>query len=170
MEEIWGDIPGYVGKYQISKNTGEIISLNYNNTGKIHKLKPKINSKGYLEVKLSKKNKTKNFLVSTLYARTFLENKNFKDTVMFVSKDKTNISEENLKWAYFSERQHNAYNKGARKKGKPSNTKITYEGKKYKTYEQIRRKYNINKSTFEQRYYIRGWSLFEAIEIPVGRR
>ena len=169
MEEIWEDIPGYVGKYQISKNTGDIISLNYNNTGKAHKLKPKINKKGYLEVKLSKNNKTKNFLVSTLYARTFLENKNFKDTVMFVSKDKLNISEKNLKWAYFSERQHNAYNKGARKIGKPSYTKITYEGKKYKSYEQIRKEYGLNISTFEKRLYVYGWSLPEAIEVPVGR-
>lgn len=168
-EEIWKDIPGYYNKYQISSKNGKIRSLNYNNTHTVKELKPKINKKGYLEVKLSKNNKTKNFLVSTLYARTFLQNKNFKDTVMYLSNDKTNISAKNLKWAYFSERQHNAYNKGARKIGKPSNTKITFNGKKYKTYEQLRRDYNLSKNTFEQRYYVRSWSLYESIEIPIGR-
>ena len=68
MEEIWKDIEGYEGKYQVS-NMGNVRSLNYNNTGKPRNLKQKINRYGYNEVKLSKFNKTKNFLVSTLVAK-----------------------------------------------------------------------------------------------------
>ena len=169
MIEQWTDIEGYEGKYILS-NTGKVVSLNYNNTGKPRELKPKINQKGYLEVKLSRNNKTKNFLVSTLVGKHFLENKNFKDNIILKTKDKTKVSVDNLKWAYFSERQHNAYNKGSRKESKGTKTKITYNGKNYKSYEEIRRDYNINQNTFEQRYYIRGWSLKEAIEVPIGRR
>jgi hypothetical protein len=169
MEELWTEIPGYEGKYIISTE-GRIISVNYNNTGKPRELKYKINHAGYKEVKLSKNNKTKNFLVSTLVGKTFLPNKNFKDNVMIKSADKLDISVNNLKWAYYSERQHNAYNKGARKIGKTSKTRITFNGKNYKSYEEIRRKYKIDKNTFWQRFYVRGWSLQEAIEIPVGRR
>lgn len=54
MENIWEDIPGYEGKYQINKNTAEIISLNYNNTGKIrfrsqmNKVKDRLYKKGFV--------------------------------------------------------------------------------------------------------------------------
>lgn len=57
MEE-WTDIKGYEGKYIIS-NTGKVVSLNYNNTGKPKESKLKINKYGYNEVKLSKNNKAK---------------------------------------------------------------------------------------------------------------
>ena len=52
--EIWKDIEGYEGKYQVS-NTGKVKSLNYNNSGQEKKKKKKINRYGYNEVKLSKK-------------------------------------------------------------------------------------------------------------------
>ena len=48
--EIWKDILGYEGKYQVS-NTGKVRSMNYNNTGKIRELKLKLNKYGYYEVK-----------------------------------------------------------------------------------------------------------------------
>lgn len=169
MVEKWAYIPGYEGKYALSTE-GRVVSMNYNNTGKPKELKYKINHLGYKEVKLSKNNKTKNFLVSTLMGMTFLPNKNFKDNVIFKSKNKLDVSLKNLKWAYFSERQHNAYNKGSRKTGKATKTKITFNGKNYKNYEELRRAYKINKSTFEKRFYVNNWSIFEAIDVPVGRR
>lgn len=52
--EIWGDIKGFEGKYQVSTE-GNVRSLNYNNTGQIKNLKKKINKYGFAEVKLSKK-------------------------------------------------------------------------------------------------------------------
>ena len=55
-KEVWVDIIGYDGKYQLS-NTGKVRSMNYNNTGKIKELKKKLNkSSGCYEVKLSKNN------------------------------------------------------------------------------------------------------------------
>ena len=50
---MWIPIKGYEEKYIVS-DEGEIISLNYNNTGVPRKLKPKKNKQGYLEITLSK--------------------------------------------------------------------------------------------------------------------
>lgn len=169
MEEIWVDIMEYEGKYQVS-NTGKVRSLNYNNTGKIKELKLKVNKYGFLEVKLSKDNKTKDFMVARLVAEHFLPNPMFKEEVIHISKNKTDNSVENLKWAYHSESKHHMYNKGCRKIGKPTKTKITYNGKNYKTYSKIAKDNNINLKTFYNRLYNLNWNLWEALEVPIGRR
>lgn len=166
-EEIWKDIIGYEEKYQVSTE-GNIRSLNYNNTKQIKLLKPKINRYGFREVKLSKNNKTKNFLIMTLVAITFIPNPQFKDEVMHISNNKQDDRVSNLKWAYKSETKHNMYNKGCRKKGKASKTKITFNGKKYKSYTDIARDYKLNLPTFYKRFYLLNWNLYEAIEIPIG--
>lgn len=134
-------------------------------------LKQKINNKtGLCEVKLSKNNKTKDFMVARLVAEHFIPNPLFKDEVMHISINKLDNSIENLSWAYKSETKHNMYNKGSRKVGKPTYTKITYNGKNYKKYSQIAKDQNIGRSTFYKRLYKLNWSLYEAAEIPVGRR
>lgn len=165
MIEEWVDIIGYEGKYQVS-NTGKVRSLNYNNTGQIKELKQKLNRYGYYEVKLSKNNKTKDFMVGRLVAEHFIDNRNFKDKVIH-KKEVTNNSIENLEWAYNSEVMHNQYNTKKRK-GKSSKTKITYENKNYKRYIEIAREKGIKDKTFYNRLN-NGWSLFEALEIPVGK-
>lgn len=169
MEEIWVDIMGYEGKYQVS-NTGKVRSLNYNNTGKIKELKLKVNKFGFLEVKLSKNNKTKDFMVARLVAEHFIPNPLFKEEVMHISNNKLDCSTKNIKWAYHSEVKHNMYNKGCREKGKPTNTKITYKNKNYKNYTQIARDNNINLKTFYNRLYNLNWNLWEALEVPIGRK
>ena len=168
IKEIWKDIYGYEGKYQVS-NTGKVRSLNYNNTNIVKELKQKINRYGYMEVKLSKNNKTKDFMVGRLVAIHFIPNLNYKDEVMHISKDATDNSVENLKWAYYSETKHNMYNKGCRKTGKPTYTKITYKGKNYKNYISIARNEKMNIKTFFNRLYL-NWNLYEALEVPIGRR
>ena len=55
-EEIWKDIAGYEGKYQVS-NFGRVRSLNYLNTGRTELLKPKTYRGGYHCVSLSKDGK-----------------------------------------------------------------------------------------------------------------
>ena len=166
--EIWRDIIGYEGKYQVS-NTGKVRSLNYNNTHTIKELKQKVNRYGYMEVKLSKNNKTKDYMVGRLVAIHFIPNPNYKEEVIHISKDNKDNSVENLKWAYHSESKHHMYNKGSRKIGKPTYTKITYKGKNYKNYISIARSEGINIKTFFNRLYL-NWSIYEALEIPIGRR
>ena len=164
--KIWKDILGYEGKYQVS-NTGKVRSMNYNNTGKVKELKPKLNRYGYYEVKLSKNNITQNFLVGRLVAEHFIPNNNFKPKVIHIGDVRDN-SVENLKWAYESEAMHNQYN-SKKRKGKASKKVITYNGKSYKRYSEIAKELGINKNTFYKRMKL-GWSLYEALEIPIGRK
>ena len=164
--EIWKDIIGYNGKYQVS-NTGKVRSTNYNNTGKIQELKLKLNKYGYYEVKLSKNNVAKDYMVSRLVAEAFIPNLSLKPKVIHINNCKDN-SVQNLKWAYESEVMHNQYNNKHRK-GKSSNTVITYKNKNYKRYIDIAKDLGINRRTFYKRIYELNWSLYEALEIPVGR-
>lgn len=97
-KEIWRDIIGYEGKYQVS-NCGRVKSLNYHSTGKEKLLKEDINQRGYHRVTLFKDNKGKSFLVSRLVAYTFINfvpqaNKVYE--VNHKDEDKDNNSLDNL--------------------------------------------------------------------------
>lgn len=69
MKEIWKDIKGYEGLYQIS-NMGQVKSLNYRHTGREKILKPS-NQKGYLFVSLCKNGHKKNYLAHRLEYEAF---------------------------------------------------------------------------------------------------
>ena len=69
-EEIWKDIVGYEGLYQVS-NTGKIKSLNYNHTGREKILKQRLFNRGYLYVGLWKNGKQKYFSVHRLEYEAF---------------------------------------------------------------------------------------------------
>lgn len=166
MKERWKNIIGYDGKYQIS-NTGKVRSTNYNNTHTTRELKQKLNRYGYYEVKLSKNNKTKDFMVGRLVAEHFIPNPNFKPKVIHLSDPKDN-SVNNLMWVYESEAMHHQYNKRARK-GTPSFTRITYNDKNYSTYKDIAKDLGLNQRTFYKRYYELKWGLYEALEVPTGK-
>ena len=76
MEEIWKDIKGYEGLYQIS-NWGRVKSLGNNKTRKEKILKPCILKKGnYLRIGLRKNGKRKMYLVHRLVAEAFIQNPN----------------------------------------------------------------------------------------------
>ena len=67
-EEIWKDVVGYEGDYQVS-NLGNVRSLKF---GKERVLKPGKNTHGYLYVILYKDGKIKKFHVHQLVSITFL--------------------------------------------------------------------------------------------------
>ena len=75
MEEIenWVDIPGYEGLYQIS-DMGNVVSLNFHNTGHPRLLCQENIKLGYKRVTLSKNGKTKRFSVHRLVALVFIPN------------------------------------------------------------------------------------------------
>lgn len=106
MEEIWKDIKGYEGLYQVS-NFGRVRSLNYRRTGKVEVLSTGEVGRGYLHVKLCKNGKWKPFLVHRLVAEAFIPNLlNYSD-VNHIDEDKhnnfagtpeNNFTDGNLEW------------------------------------------------------------------------
>ena len=97
MKEIWKDITGYEGLYQVS-NTGKVKSLNYRRTGKEKIMKAYPNGKGYLKVFLCKNGKQKNCRINRLVALAFIPNPDNLPEVNHIDKDKTNNKVENLEW------------------------------------------------------------------------
>lgn len=71
QKEIWKDISGYEGKYQVS-SAGRIRSLSYKRTGKIRVLSTSISSAGYIGVTLTLSGRCKTRSVHQLVAIAFL--------------------------------------------------------------------------------------------------
>lgn len=167
MKEIWVDIKGFEGKYKLS-NKGQVISTNYNNTGKPKELKIKKNKKGQNEVTLSKNNKRYFYLLITLVAEHFLK-KPAPDMIPIHLGEIDDDSVENIAYGYRSEMLHLMYKKGHRKVGKPTRNIISYKGKQYKTFSQMAKDYGIKPKRLDKRIH-RGWTLQEALEIPTERK
>ena len=97
MEEIYKDIEGYEGLYQVS-NLGNVKSLNYNHTKKENVLKPVISRNGYLLVNLYKNKTNKRLLVHRLVAQAFIENTNNLPCINHKDECSTNNVVTNLEW------------------------------------------------------------------------
>lgn len=94
MKEIWKDIKGYNGDYQVS-NLGRVKSLKWN---KERILAININSRGYLLTGLSKNNESKMVQVHQLVAIAFLNHtpNGHKLVVNHINFDKTDNKLVNL--------------------------------------------------------------------------
>jgi hypothetical protein len=109
MQEIWKDVEGYEGFYQVS-NFGNVKSLdvfvlkkNFKNEpvyvlrkGRI--LKQGVRCGGYLGVGLSKYGKTTSFSVHRIVAKAFIDNPNNLPQINHKDEDKTNNRVDNLEW------------------------------------------------------------------------
>ncbi len=106
MQEIWKDIKGYEGYYQVS-NLGRVKSLKRkaslgrgyyriitNRIMRIHK-----NNYGYEKISLSKNGKDKECSVHGLVAKTFLTNPENKRTINHIDGNKVNNHVSNLEYA-----------------------------------------------------------------------
>lgn len=98
INEIWKNIDGYEGLYQIS-NLGRVKSLGNEKNRKERILKLTKNKKtGYLQVGLHKEGKAKRINVHRLVASAFIENPNNLPFINHIDEDKTNNSVSNLEW------------------------------------------------------------------------
>ena len=95
MDEIWHDIDGYKGLYQVS-NKGRVKSLKY---GKERILKPDWNAGGYLKVHLFKNAAAQDRLVHRLVAEAFIPNPENKPQVNHKDENKFNNCVNNLEWS-----------------------------------------------------------------------
>lgn len=105
MEEIWKDIEGYEGLYQVS-NMGKVKSIDRyvpRKDGKLQHVYGKImipfdNCRGYKKVYLSKNGISKVHYVHRLVALHFIENPNNLPQVNHRDENKTNNCVGNLEW------------------------------------------------------------------------
>lgn len=98
--EIWRDVVGYEGLYQVS-NFGRVKSLKNNKTKKEKILKPIINSSLYLQVDLCKNKTIKRFLVHRLVANAFLPNPTNLPCVNHIDECSTNNVVTNIEWCSY---------------------------------------------------------------------
>lgn len=125
MKEIWRDIKGYEGYYQVS-TLGRVRSLD--RTIKVIKTSPKGKvfvserfykgkimsykklEKFYPSVALSKHGKNKHFMIHKLVAETFIPNIESKKCVNHINNVKYDNRIENLEWCTYSENSLHAVN------------------------------------------------------------
>lgn len=104
-EEIWKDIEGYEGLYQVS-NIGRVKSLNYNRTGE-EKILKLCKVRGYLYVGLCKDGKNKSLKVHRLVATAFIPNPENKPNIDHINTIRTDNRVENLHWVTQRENVNN---------------------------------------------------------------
>jgi len=115
MGEIWKDIKGWEGFYQIS-NFGNVKSLKRKSSiGRLLKerlLKPTPDTKGYLRVAFHIKSKATHYSVHRLVGLMFLENPLNKEQINHKDGNKENNNVSNLEWCTNKENSDHAYNTG----------------------------------------------------------
>lgn len=136
MTEIWKDIKGYEGLYQIS-NFGRVKSLaryvvNNKNGGKRLMeetlLHPSDNGNGYKIIGLRKSKVRKNHYIHRLVAEHFLRNPNNKKYVNHLDYNRANNAVTNLEWC--TQKENIGYSIERMKKPK-TKCKQTNTGEKY---------------------------------------
>ena len=97
-KEVWKDIKGYEGLYQVS-NLGRVKAI-INKTHKVEKiLRPRRHSRGYLRVSLSKNGKEKDFYIHRLAGEAFIDNPRGLKEINHRDGNKTSNICSNLEWA-----------------------------------------------------------------------
>lgn len=105
MKEIWKDIKGYEGHYQVSnlgrvKSLARIVVTYHGKKQPINEriLKIKIHKQGYLEVNLHSKGKYKTYKVHRLVAIAFIPNPYGLLEINHKDENKSNNMVDNLEW------------------------------------------------------------------------
>lgn len=125
MTEIWKDIKGFEGIYQIS-NKGNVRSLKreqLDNLGRLvhyqgKTLTPQPNSNGYLRIELKANGKKERRFIHRLVALHFIENSNpdINTVVNHIDNDYKNNNAENLEWTTYKGNTQHAIKSGKMKR------------------------------------------------------
>ena len=121
MEEIWKDIKGYEGYYQVS-NLGRVKSLSRKQRNwrcefvtKEKILNPYYDTHGYRVVSLRKNNTNKKISVHRLVGKAFIPNTENKPEINHIDGNKENNVVTNLEWVTYSENLIHAWRTGLTK-------------------------------------------------------
>lgn len=156
MEEIYKDIEGYEGLYQVS-NLGNVKSLNFRNTNKEGLLKLGFDKDKYLRVSLNINGFKKLFGVHRLVATTFIPNPENKPQVNHIDGDKTNNNISNLEFCTAQYNTQHAFNIGL---------KVAKKGKEHYAYGKKGKEHHSSKIIYQytiQGDFIKKWnSLIDA--------
>ena len=126
------DIIGYEDKYAVDKD-GTIWSLNFRRSGRTQKLKPCINSNGYLHVILCKDGKRKTVKVHRLIAQAYLSDFCKELDVDHIDRDRLNNNLSNLRMVTTQQNMFNTKAKGYywNKRDQKWLAQIKLDGKKH---------------------------------------
>lgn len=114
MKEIWKDIQGYEGLYQVS-NLGNVMSWINNRQHKRKQglmLKPRVSKHGYYYVNIYKNGERKTIKNHRLVAETFIPNLESKPEVNHKDGNKLNNCVDNLEWVTSQENIIHGINTG----------------------------------------------------------
>lgn len=106
--EVWKDVVGYEGHYQVS-NLGNVRSVKNNN---IKMLTPKDNGVGYMKVNLRNNGNDKYAFVHRLVATAFLQEDPTRLFVNHINSIKGDNRVDNLEWVTKSENGKHAFRSG----------------------------------------------------------
>jgi len=147
QEEIWKDIQGYEGLYQIS-NLGRVKSFSWG----IEKIKNLSISNGYYRIMLFNKQGYKSFYVHRLIGIAFIDNKNNKPCINHINGIKTDNSIINLEWVTHKENNQHKFDVLGYVASKETRLKISQSQKGLKTSKETKDKISQNSTSKKSVY------------------
>jgi hypothetical protein len=112
IEEIWKDVVGYEGYYQVS-NLGHVKSIAVGHQRKgIRVMRPGSSGSGYYHIRLYNKVSVKDVLVHRIVATTWIDNPNNFKFVNHKDGNKLNNIVSNLEWCSRAENSRHAIRMG----------------------------------------------------------
>ena len=148
MKEIWKDIKGFDGLYQVS-NLGQVKSLRYNKN-----MAFTVRS-GYYNILLRKNGKRFSKQIHRLVAETFIPNPLNKPFVNHLDFNRKNNVETNLEWV--TQKENVNWSINAMKHSKKCKNKLNEQ--------YIKRKYNKYELTLKKKYIGLYNTLEEAVKV-----
>ena len=167
MKEVWKDVQGYEGLYEIS-NYGRVKSWHKTKhcTPNGYLLKPSVNVPGYIYYGLKKDGHRKNFLCHRLVGMHFIDNPNDYPQINHMDENPKNNRVDNLEWCT----PHYNTNYGTGIERRKQNTDYAFIMKKIDWVERAKKYYKKIEQLTTNGQLIKKWDAIifagESLNIP----